>query len=98
MFYLTLLEALSNRIIVSPILFSLFICLLNLVETDNILLDHNLMYGGGLYSINTYPKREREREREREELYIEVEFRTIGTQVQNYMQQVWLMQFEEGLI
>ena len=24
------------------------------------------MYGGGLYSINTYPKRERERERERE--------------------------------
>ena len=94
MFYLTLLEALSNRIIVSPILFSLFICLLNLVETDNILLDHNLMYGGGLYSINTYPKRERERE----ELYIEVEFRTIGTQVQNYMQQVWLMQFEEGLI
>ena len=52
------------------------------------------MYGGGLYSINTYPKRERERE----ELYIEVEFRTIGTQVQNYMQQVWLMQFEEGLI
>ena len=98
MFYLTLLEALSNRIIISPILFSLFIFLLNLVETDNILLDHNLMYGGGLYSINTYPKREREREREREELYIEVEFRTIGTQVQNYMQQVWLMQFEEGLI
>ena len=97
MFYLTLLEALSNRIIISPILFSLFIFLLNLVETDNILLDHNLMYGGGLYSINTYPKREREREREREELYIEVEFRTIGTQVQNYMQQVWLMQFE-GLI
>ena len=96
MFYLTLLEALSNRIIISPILFSLFIFLLNLVETDNILLDHNLMYGGGLYSINTYPKRERERERE--ELYIEVEFRTIGTQVQNYMQQVWLMQFEEGLI
>ena len=33
------------------------------------------MYGGGLYSINTYPKREWERE----ELYIEVEFRTIGT-------------------
>ena len=56
------------------------------------------MYGGGLYSINTYPKREREREREREELYIEVEFRNTGTQVQNYMQQVWLMQFEEGLI
>ena len=98
MFYLTLLEALSNRIIISPILFSLFIFLLNLVETDNILLDHNLMYGGGLYSINTYPKREREREREREELYIEVEFRNTGTQVQNYMQQVWLMQFEEGLI
>ena len=38
----------------SNFVLSLFInFLLNLVETDNILLDHNLMYGGGLYSIYT---------------------------------------------
>ena len=37
----------------SNFVLSLFIFLPNLVETDNILLDHNLMYGGGLYSIYT---------------------------------------------